>query len=98
MPFDVRYFTELTVCPWECNYAALGRMIMHAKRVLAPTPAAVVVDADLAPPPMLTASVPYTPDEAGIDPPTPHVGKAPDTPRAGKSEQQLCGATSSSSR
>ncbi len=98
MPFDVRYFTELTVCPWECNYAALGHTIMHAKRVLAPSPAAATVDADLAPPPMLTASVPYTPDEAGIDPPTPHVGKALDTPQAGKVDRQASGASSSAPR
>ena len=25
--FDVKYFTELTICPWECNYAALGHTI-----------------------------------------------------------------------
>ena len=68
---------------------------MHAKRVLAPAPAAAIVDADLAPPPMLTASVPYAPDEAGIDPPTPYVGKVPETPQAGKDEQSASGATSS---
>jgi len=38
------------------------------------------------PPPILTATVPYTPDEAGPDPPTPFVAKAPDTPQAGKHE------------
>ena len=56
------------MCPWECNYAALGHSMMHAQRVLAPAPAAALVDANLAPPPMLSASVPLTPDEAAPDP------------------------------
>ena len=68
--FDVKYFTDLTRCAWECNYAALGHTMMHAKRVLAPVPVPSMIDANLAPPPMLTASVPYTPDEAAFDPPT----------------------------
>ena len=81
--FDVKYFTDLTTCPWECNYAALGHTMMHAKRVLAPIPVPSMIDANLAPPPMLTASVPYTPDEAAFDPPTPGETKsspAPTTP------------------
>ena len=68
--FDVKYFTDLTTCPWECNYAALGHTMMHAKRVLAPARVQSMIDANLAPPPMLTASVPYTPDEAAFHPPT----------------------------
>ena len=81
--FDVKYFTDLTTCPWECNYAALGHTMMHAKRVLAPVPVPSMIDANLAPPPMLTVSVPYTPDEAAFDPPTPGETKsspAPTTP------------------
>ena len=81
--FDVKYFTDLTTCPWECNYAALGHTMMHAKRVLAPVPVPSMIDANLAPPPMLTASVPYTPDESAFDPPTPGETKsspAPTTP------------------
>ena len=81
--FDVKYFTDLTRCAWECNYAALGHTMMHAKRVLAPVPVPSMIDANLAPPPMLTASVPYTPDEAAFDPPTPSETKsspAPTTP------------------
>ena len=57
--------------------------MMHAKRVLAPVPVPSMIDANLAPPPMLTASVPYTPDEAAFDPPTPGEMKsspAPTTP------------------
>ena len=72
--FGVKYFTDLTTCPWECNYAVSGHTVMHAKRVLAPVPVPStpsMIDATLVPPPMLTASVPYTPDEAGFDPPLP---------------------------
>ena len=81
--FDVKYFTDLTACPGECNYAALGHTMMHAKRILAPIPVPSMIDANLSPPPMLTASVPYTPDEAAFDPPAPGETKsspAPTTP------------------
>ena len=78
--FDVKYFTDLTTCPWECSYAALGHTMMHAKRGLAPVPAPSMIDANLAPPPMLRASVPYTPDEAAFDPPTPGEMKSPPAP------------------
>ena len=57
--------------------------MMHAKRVLAPVPIPSLIDANLAPPPMLMASVPYMPDEAAFDPPTPGETKsspAPTTP------------------
>ena len=78
--FDVKYFTDLTTCPWECNYAALGHTMMHARRVLAPVPVPSIIDANLAPPPMLTASLPYTPDEAAFDPSTPGEMKSPPAP------------------
>ena len=57
--------------------------MINAKRVLAPVPVPSIIDANLAPPPTLTASVPYTPDEAAFDPPTPGEMKsspAPTTP------------------
>ena len=57
--------------------------MMQAKRVLAPVPVPSMIDANLVPPPMLAASVPYTPDEAAFDPPTPGGMKsspAPTTP------------------
>ena len=78
--FDVKYFTDLTPCPWECNYAALGHAMMHAKRILAPVPVPSMIDANLSPPPMLTASVPHTPDEAAFDPPTPGETKSSPAP------------------
>ena len=56
---------------------------MQAKKVLAPVPVPSLIDANLAPPPMLTASVPYTPDEAVFNPPIPGETKsspAPTTP------------------
>ena len=53
---------------------------MHAKRVLAPVPVPSMLDANLEPPPMLTASVPYTPDEAAFDPPTPGEMKSSPAP------------------
>ena len=62
--------------------------MMHAKRVLAPVPVPSMIDANLAPPPMLTASVPCTPDEAVFDPPTPDGTKsaaAPTTPGVARS-------------
>ena len=54
--------------------------MMHAKRVLAPVPVPSMIDANLAP--MLTASVPYTPDEAAFDPPTPGEMKSSPAPTA----------------
>lgn len=84
--FDVQYYGDLTTCPWDCNYAALGHTMVHAKRILAPVATPVFAVENAVPPPILTATVPYTPDEAGPDPPTPFVAKAPDTPQAGKHE------------
>ena len=49
----------------------------------APVPVPSMIDANLAPAPMLTARVPYTPDDAAFDPPTPGEMKsspAPTTP------------------
>ena len=57
--------------------------MMHAKGVLAPVPVPSMIDANLLPPPMMMASVPYTPDKAAFDPPTPGEMKssaAPTTP------------------
>ena len=39
--FDVKQFSDFTTCPWDCNYAALGHTMMHAKRVLTPVPTPV---------------------------------------------------------
>lgn len=82
--FEVRYFSDLTTCPWDCNDAALGHTMIPAKRVLAPIPTPVFAAENVIPPPILTPTVPFAPDEAGYDPPTPNVVKVPETPQAGK--------------
>ena len=50
MPLDITYFSRISMCPWECNYASLGHTLMHAKRVLPPAPSAALVDMDRVPP------------------------------------------------
>ena len=50
------------------------------------------------PPPILIPTVPFTPDEAGHDPPTPGLIKAPDTPQAGKRGLDVDGAAGSSAK
>ena len=87
MPCDITYFSEISVCPWECTYASLGHTLMHAKRVFPPAPAAALVDVDGVPPPS-KASAPLMPDEAAFDPPTTNDGAASfDTPHAGNGDQ-----------
>ena len=87
MQFAITYFSEISVCPWECTYASLGHTLMHAKRVFPPAPAAVLVDVDGVPTPS-KASAPLMPDEAAFDPPTTNLGAAsPDTPHAGNNRR-----------
>lgn len=96
--FDVQYFSDLTTCPWDCNYAALGNTMRHAKIVLAPVPTPVLAVDNVVPPPILIPTVPFIRDEAGHDPPTPGLTKAPEIPQAGKRDLDIAGAASSSAK
>ena len=72
--------------------------MMHAKRVLTPVPTPVLAVENTVPPPILIPTVPFTPDEAGHDPPTPGLVKAPDTPQAGKRDLEVSGAAGSGAK
>ena len=86
--FDVKFFTDLSTCPWDCNYAALGHTMMHAKRVLAPVPVPSMIDANLVPPHVDGRFDPPTPGEtkASPAPTTPGVVTSRPQPSDSKSE------------
>ena len=66
-PFVLEMIGECTIAPWECGYAALGHKMLHAKRLVDPTPTALSIDP---PPPQAPAALQ---DEAASDPPSPRV-------------------------
>ena len=83
-PWDIKMLSELEVCAWEHGYANLGGVLVPRKRVAPPVAAEVPIEMPMmvAPPTNTTTSEspyqqPFTPDEAGSDPPSTPLQYAP---------------------